>query len=58
MRRRGLLDQDWFGLLAVVAIVAAKPAFLSSYNVQILLVAVAINAVIAVSQMLTIAIAR
>jgi len=63
MLRSSLLRQDWIGLLAVVvvgslAIAAVRPAFLSSYNIQILLAAVSINLVIALSQMIIIAIGQ
>lgn len=58
-----LFKQDWFGLLAVVlvacaAIAVMKPAFLSSYNLQILLASVAINAMIVFSQAIIIAIGQ
>lgn len=61
--RLAFLRQDWLGLAAVVvvgslAIAAVKPAFLSSYNVQVLLAAVAINAMVAMSQMVIIAIGQ
>ena len=49
MTRNALFRQDWFGLLVVVvvgslAIAAVRPAFLSSYNIQILLAAISIAA--------------
>ena len=58
-----LFRQDWFGLLAVVVVACAvitvlKPAFLSSYNLQILLASIAINAMIAFSQAIIIAIGQ
>lgn len=58
-----LIKQDWFGLLVVVvvacgAITLMKPAFLSSYNIQILLASIAINAMIAYSQAIIIAIGQ
>lgn len=58
-----LIKQDWFGLLVVVvgaggAITLMKPAFLSSYNIQILLATIAINAMIAYSQAIIIAIGQ
>jgi ribose transport system permease protein len=61
--RPALFRQDWFGLLvvvvvAIVAIAAVRPAFLSSYNIQILLAAVSINMVTACSQMIIIAIGQ
>jgi len=63
MPRNALFRQDWFGLLAVVvvgslAIALVRPAFLSSYNIQILLAAISINLVIALSQMIIIAIGQ
>lgn len=58
-----LLRQDWFGLAvvalaAIVVIAAIKPAFLSAYNIQVLLAAVTINAMIALSQMIIIALGQ
>ncbi len=58
-----LFKQDWFGLLAVVVVACAvitvlKPAFLSSYNLQILLASIAINAMIVFSQAIIIAIGQ
>lgn len=58
-----LIKQDWFGLLAVVVVACAaitvlKPAFLSSYNLQILLASIAINAMIVFSQAIIIAIGQ
>lgn len=58
-----LIKQDWFGLAVVVvvacsAITLMKPAFLSSYNIQILLASIAINAMIAYSQAIIIAIGQ
>ena len=58
-----LVKQDWFGLLVVVVVASAiitglKPAFLSSYNLQILLASVAINAMIVFSQAIIIAIGQ
>ena len=58
-----LTKQDWFGLLAVVvvactAITVLKPAFMSSYNLQILLASIAINAMIVFSQAIIIAIGQ
>lgn len=64
MSRMGsFLRQDWMGLfvvvvVAIVVIAALRPAFLSSYNVQVLLAAVAINALVAMSQMIIIAIGQ
>ena len=55
--------QDWFGLLLVViagsvAIAAIKPAFLSGYNIQVLLATVAIGTMVALSQAIIIAIGQ
>lgn len=55
--------QDWMGLLLVVlaaiAVIAfLRPAFLSSFNIQVLLAALAINALVAMSQMIIIAIGQ
>jgi ribose transport system permease protein len=54
---------DWFGPLAVTVVAIAfvgwfNPAFLSPFNVQVLLLAVAVNAMIAYSQMIIIAIGQ
>ncbi len=54
---------DWFGPLlvtvaAIVLIGSLNPAFLSPFNIQILLQAIAINALIALSQMIIIAIGQ
>lgn len=56
-------ESDWFGpLLVAVAAIAIvgwiNPAFLSSFNIQILLLAIAVNALIALSQMVIIAIGQ
>lgn len=63
MTPRGIWRQDWIGLLVVVvlaslAIAAVKPAFLSSYNVQVLLATIALNAMVAYSQAIIIAIGQ
>lgn len=57
------LRADWLGLLLVVVvgvigITIARPSFLSSYNLQVLLAAIAVNMVIALSQMIIIAIGQ
>lgn len=62
MNRR-IWENDWFGplLVVVVAIVivgALNPSFLSPFNIQILLLAIAVNAMIAFSQMIIIAIGQ
>jgi ribose transport system permease protein len=54
---------DWFGPLlvvtsAIVVISFLKPLFLSTYNIQILLLAIAANTVIALSQMVIIAVGQ
>ncbi len=54
---------DWFGpalvtVLAVAIFGALRPAFLSPLNIQVLLLAVAINALVAYSQMIIIAIGQ
>ncbi|PZO81950.1 MAG: ABC transporter permease [Mesorhizobium amorphae] len=63
MSFRPLLRTDWFGPLAVVVLAAIligsfSPQFLSPLNIQILLLAVAVNALIAFSQMVIIAIGQ
>jgi ribose transport system permease protein len=55
------LDNDWVGpasvtVLAVVIISAFQPSFLSSFNIQVLLSAIAINMMIALGQLVIIAI--
>lgn len=55
--------QEWMGLFlvvlaAIVVIAALRPAFLSSFNIQVLLAALAINALVAMSQMIIIAIGQ
>lgn len=59
----GIMRSDWFGplLITVVAIAIVAwfhPAFLYPFNIQILLAAIAVNAVIAYSQMIIIAIGQ
>ncbi len=54
---------DWFGplvitLVAVTVIGGLSPAFLSSFNIRVLLQAIAVNALIALSQMIIIAIGQ
>jgi len=56
-------ESDWFGplLITIAAIVIVgliNPAFLSSFNIQILLLAISVNALIALSQMVIIAIGQ
>ncbi|MBA3520729.1 MAG: ABC transporter permease, partial [Rhizobiales bacterium] len=57
MNRLGsrLLRNDWSGLLLVVAVAVVvigflKPPFLSTFNIQVLLAAIAVNMVIALAQ--------
>ncbi len=57
------LQTDWFGplavtLLAVVVIGSLSPSFLSPLNVEVLLLAIAVNVLIAFSQMIIIAIGQ
>ncbi|MBL4918449.1 ABC transporter permease [Szabonella alba] len=54
---------DWFGpllatILAVLLIQSLSANFLSAYNIQILLLAIAVNALVAYSQMIIIAIGQ
>jgi ribose transport system permease protein len=63
MMRSRFVQTDWFGplvvvVLATVAMGILRPAFLSQFNIQILLLAVAVNAVIAMAQMIIIAIGQ
>jgi ribose transport system permease protein len=58
-----MLRTDWFGPLAIivaacVGITIFDPAFLSPFNIQILLLAAAVNVLIAMSQMIIIAIGQ
>ena len=60
---RSILRTDWFGPLAIILVAtivmtAFDPSFLSPFNVQILLLAAAVNSVIAMSQMVIIAIGQ
>ena len=59
----GVANSDWFGpLIVIVAAVAIvswfHPTFLSPFNIQILLAAIAVNAVVAYSQMIIIALGQ
>ncbi|MFN4172037.1 MAG: ABC transporter permease [Pseudorhodobacter sp.] len=54
---------DWFGpllatIIAIVLIQSLSSNFLSAYNIQILLLAIAVNALVAYSQMIIIAIGQ
>ncbi|MFK3781332.1 ABC transporter permease [Agrobacterium sp. NPDC089420] len=58
-----LTKADWFGpllavLITIVVIRSFSPNFLSAFNIQILLLAIAINVLIAFSQMIIIAIGQ
>jgi ribose transport system permease protein len=57
------LQSDWAGPLLIIvmggAVIAAlKPTFLSPFNIQVLLLAISVNAVIALSQMIIIGIGQ
>lgn len=63
MKRLLLGEQEWLGLFLVVCVVTvgiaiAKPAFLSPFNIQVLLATIAINMLIALSQAVVIAIGQ
>jgi ribose transport system permease protein len=54
---------DWFGpllitMLAIAVVGGFEPSFLAPYNIQILLLAISINALIAFSQMIIIAVGQ
>jgi ribose transport system permease protein len=58
-----LFDNDWIGpalvcLIAVVAISAFQPSFLSSFNILVLLSAIAVNMLIAMGQLVIIGIGQ
>ncbi len=60
---RTMLRTDWFGplavtLLAVAVIGTLSPSFLSPLNIEVLLLAIAVNVLIAFSQMIIIAIGQ
>ncbi len=62
MMRRALAT-DWFGPLALivaasVGITIFAPSFLSPFNIQVLLLAAAVNVVVAMSQMVIIAVGQ
>jgi ribose transport system permease protein len=57
------LQSDWFGplavtLLAIAVVGALAPSFLSPLNIEVLLLAIAVNTLIAFSQMIIIAIGQ
>lgn len=61
--KRNIWDQDWVGpfvvtVLAIVIVGALKPSFLTPFNIQILLLAISVNALVAFSQMVIIAIGQ
>jgi ribose transport system permease protein len=63
MKASGILRADWFGPLAIIVaaslvITFFDPSFLSPFNIQILLLATSINVVVAMSQMIIIAIGQ
>lgn len=60
---RSYLETDWFGPLAITALAVAvigglNPSFLSPFNIQVLLLAIAVNTLIALSQMIIIAVGQ
>lgn len=60
---RRFWETEWFGpllvtILSVVVIATLNPSFLSPFNIQILLLAIAVNAIIAFSQMIIIALGQ
>jgi ribose transport system permease protein len=62
-RIAGLFRNDWSGLLVtfllgVVALTLLRPGFLSSFNLYVLLIAVALNAVVALGQMIILGIGQ
>ena len=62
-RMNGYFDNDWVGpaivcVVAVVAISIAQPSFLSPFNILVLLSAISVNMVIALGQLVIIAIGQ
>ena len=60
---KAILRADWFGPLAIIVaaslvITVFDPAFLSPFNIQILLLATSVNVVVAMSQMVIIAVGQ
>lgn len=60
---RRFWESDWFGPLLIILVAIAvvgtlNPSFLSPFNIQILLLAIAVNALIAFSQLIIIAIGQ
>jgi ribose transport system permease protein len=58
-----LVRTDWFGPLAIIVLASSvvslfDPSFLSPFNIQILMLAVAVNCVIAMSQMIIVGIGQ
>src|ERR1700722_9345273 len=58
-----LVRTDWFGPLAIIVVASIvvslfDPSFLSPFNIQILMLAVAVNSVIAMSQMVIVGIGQ
>ena len=63
MKLSGLIRADWFGPLVIILVASAgitafAPSFLSPFNIQILLLAASVNVVVAMSQMIIIAIGQ
>lgn len=63
MNYSAIIRADWFGPLAIVifacvGITSFAPSFLSPFNIQILLLAASVNVVVAMSQMIIIAIGQ
>lgn len=60
---RKIMSQDWFGLflvviIGIVALSLARPAFLSSLNIYVVLVGFALSLIVSMSQMVIIAIGQ
>lgn len=62
-KMKSMFETDWFGplvvaILAIILVGSFNPSFLSPYNIQVLLLAIAVNALVAYSQMIIIAIGQ
>ncbi|MEM8728739.1 MAG: ABC transporter permease [Pseudomonadota bacterium] len=60
---QSLAKTDWFGpgivsILAIIVVGALKPSFLTPFNIQILLLAISVNALVAFAQMVIIGIGQ
>ena len=60
---KAVFETDWFGplvvaILAIILVGSFNPSFLSPFNIQVLLLAIAVNALVAYSQMIIIAIGQ